>query len=346
LRRREMKNVQLFVVLSFMAVCCTGAASADDASSPLTVAIFDFESKDKGLAPTGALLRDLVEVNLSGNEGLRMVTRSEMEKILEEQKIGLAGITEEAAPKIGRLLGAQAMIVGRVFPVGDRVYATAKIFGTETSRVYAEKASGAIDDVEALAEDLSAKLIAIVQEKGDTLVAKVHLTKDQIGELKEKLGEGPLPRAFVFIQEQTIAVQTIDPAAQTEFQYILLKTGFESVKDKSGVLKTWVEAYQAEGGKQAPPPIEAADVVFVGEGFSELASRNGDLVSFRARVEIEVLDPSTGQVLAADRETFTAVDLSNQVAAKTALQEAAARLAYRVIPESVERWGASRKSGE
>jgi len=43
-------------------------------------------------------------------------------------------------------------------------------------------------------------------------------------------------------------------------------------------------------------------------------------------------------VLATDRETHVAVDLAEQIAAKTALQEGAAKLASRLIPEAVSGW--------
>jgi len=62
--------------------------------------------------------------------------------------------------------------------------------------------------------------------------------------------------------------------------------------------------------------------------------RKGNLVSCRARVEIKVRDKATGQLLAVDRQTSVAVDLSEQIAGKTALQQAAAELAERVIPKA------------
>ena len=60
-----------------------------------------------------------------------------------------------------------------------------------------------------------------------------------------------------------------------------------------------------------------------GEAFSEFAGRHGDLVSVKARVEVKAVDRKTGKVLAVDRQTAVAVDLAEQVAGKTALQEAA-----------------------
>ncbi len=77
----------------------------------------------------------------------------------------------------------------------------------------------------------------------------------------------------------------------------------------------------------------AADVLVTGEGFSEVAGRIGNFVSVRARVEIKAVDRKTGKVLAVDRQTTIAVDLSEQVAGKAALQQAAAALSERILPK-------------
>ena len=58
-------------------------------------------------------------------------------------------------------------------------------------------------------------------------------------------------------------------------------------------------------------------------------------MSVRARVEVKAVDRKTGRVLAADRQTVRAVDLSEQVAGKAALQEAAADIAERLLPKLV-----------
>ena len=104
----------------------------------------------------------------------------------------------------------------------------------------------------------------------------------------------------------------IDPAAETEFGKILTECGFELVDSKSTV----------------EPGFE-----LTGEAFSEFGIRRGNLVSCKARIEIKLRDLSTGAVVANDRQMHVAVDLSEQIAAKTALKNAARDLAYRIVPK-------------
>ena len=76
-----------------------------------------------------------------------------------------------------------------------------------------------------------------------------------------------------------------------------------------------------------------ADVVVIGEGFSQFASRHGNLVSVKARLEVKALDRASGKVLAVDRQTSVAVDLAEHIAGKTALQDAAVSIAERLLPK-------------
>jgi hypothetical protein len=65
--------------------------------------------------------------------------------------------------------------------------------------------------------------------------------------------------------------------------------------------------------------------------------RKGNLVSCKGRVEMKAIDKTTGNVLFIDRQTSVAVDLSEHLAGKTALQDAAAKLTERMLPKLVSK---------
>jgi hypothetical protein len=61
--------------------------------------------------------------------------------------------------------------------------------------------------------------------------------------------------------------------------------------------------------------------------------QKGNLISCKSRLEIKVRDVATGNILVEDRQTNVGVDVAEQTAAKTALENAADELAERLIPK-------------
>jgi hypothetical protein len=82
--------------------------------------------------------------------------------------------------------------------------------------------------------------------------------------------------------------------------------------------------------------IGQSDITLTGEGISETVGRVGDLTAVRARVELKGVHRETGEVLFADRQTVVLVGASEQIAGKSALEEAAAVLAERALPKIAE----------
>jgi hypothetical protein len=283
----------------------------------LTVAVFDFESTDKAIADLGPKVSTLVNANLSADSRIITVERAELEKVLGEQEMGLSGtIQPETAAKVGHLTGAKVLITGRVFMVERDIMMVAKIIGTETSRVYGEV--GRAPDMSAINSTTTAlakKIADTVSQKTETLVAKAETPEDRIEKIRKALKSDKLPAVEVHIAERHFGSHTIDPAAQTEISYILQKSGFAVIDEKSE---------------------QKADVEFIGEALSEFGMRKGNLVSCKGRVELKLRDKASGKILAVDRQTSVAVDLSEQMAAKAALQQAAQDLAERMIPQAVK----------
>ncbi len=305
-----MKLIQTATLAMLLA-----AGLAARAANPeiLTVAVFDFESKDEAVRDLGPKVAALLTATLSAEPQIITVERAELEKILGEQELGLSGtVSAETAAKVGHLTGAKVLVTGRVFKMEKDTVVLAKVIGTETSRVYGDMVTGTgATTIADLSGALSKKIAAIVTEKGDTLVAKVESRDSRMARIKKGIRSGDLPSVSVKIAEQHLGQRVIDPAAETEFGLILKECGFKLVDDKS---------------------TEKADVEITGEAFSAFGMRKGNLVSCKARVELNVHKRTPPQVLAVDRQTSVAVDVAEQTAAKTAVQNAALELAERIIP--------------
>ena len=305
-------------ITKLQVLCCgcllAASISAQTNKTLPSVAIFDFESKEEAVKDLGPKVATLLNAHLSADSNLILVERAELEKALGEQELGLSGtVSSETAAKVGHLTGAKVLITGKVLKADRDLMLVAKVIGTETSRVYGELskglASGSLDDI---VSQLAQKISTTVTAKADTLIAKVPTREDRVEAIKKTLKDVKRPVVSVRIPEQHFGGPVADPAAQTELSLILQQAGFVLADDKSA---------------QKP------DIEITGEAFSAFGVRRGNLTSCKARVELKVQNRADGKIIAVDRETSVAVDIAEQTAAKTALQNAAAELASRLGPK-------------
>src|ERR1051325_8088195 len=264
---------------ALLAVASLGARAA--VPDVLSVAVFDFESKDEAVRNLGPKVATLLNATLSAEPQLIMVERAELEKVLGEHELNLSGnVSADSAVKVGQLTGAKVLVTGRVFKADNELLIVAKIIGTETSRVYGELVKGGDKtSISDLSANLAKKIAADVMQKGDTLVAKVETREELIAKIKKTLGDKPLPSVSVKIGEQHFGQRVIDPAAETELGSILQACGFKLV-----------------GGAST----NRAEVTITGDAFSAYGTRKGNLISCKSRVEVKVLKQN-GDLVAVDR---------------------------------------------
>ena len=304
----KLKFIPILASLLF-----AGALARAATNDVLTVAVFDFESKGEAVRDLGPKVATLINANLSAEPRIITVERAELEKILGEQELGLSGtVSPDTAAKVGNLTGAKVLVTGRVFKAEEELIIVAKVIGTETSRVYGELVKGGANaSISDLSAELAKKIAATVNQRGETLVAKVETRDERVEKIKKQIKSDKLPTVSVKIGERHFGQPVIDPAAETELGRILQECGFKLVDDHS---------------------TNAPEVEITGDAFSAFGLRKGNLISCKARVEIKVRSKN-GDVLAVDRQTSVAVDITEQTAAKTALQNAAAELAERLLPK-------------
>jgi hypothetical protein len=312
---QHMKSLSRTIVTA-LAAClpfCAAQLARAANSELFTVAVFDFESKEEGVKDLGQKVATLINVQLSTDPQLITVERAELEKLLGEQELGLSGtVSADSAAKVGHLTGAKVLVTGRVFKVDKELIVVAKVIGTETSRVYGEMVKGtAADSVTDLSSELAKKIGHTVIEMGSNLVAKVETRAERVARIKKAIGSDKIPSVSVKIGEQHFGQRVSDPAAETELGLVLVECGFKLVNDKSP---------------------ERADVEITGDAFSAYGMRKGNLVSCKARIEVKA-QKRGGDILAVDRQTSVGVDIAEQTAAKTGLENAALDIAERLLPK-------------
>jgi serine/threonine protein kinase/TolB-like protein len=278
-------------------------------------AIFSFEERGAGVSGLGAKVSDLLFAKLAVQPDIYLVDRSDLKKILSELELNISGVVKPGeANKIGQMTGAKILISGSVIQVDKKIYLVAKIVGTETSRVLAASADGKLtDELEPLVMKLADQVNEVVTKETDKLVRKTVAKADRLAALKKNL-KGERPVLWVKIAERHIGAAKIDPAAETEIGRFAKETGFSMIDPEEGLRAK-------------------ADILIVGDAFSETAARHGNLISVKARVELKAIDRRTDQIIAVDRQTALVIDLTENIAGKAAIEEAAAMLAERMLPK-------------
>jgi hypothetical protein len=287
----------------------------------VTVAIMDFESKAPGNPSLGSQIGDILTARLSIYDQFQLVERKKLEELLKEHEMNLSGMVDTSeAVKVGRMLGARIMIFGRAFTVDKDLYFVAKIVGTETSRVKGVIAKGSLEsNLSDIIDQLVDKLVAGLEKWTPQLLPKKERLVNKIARFKHRLEGRKLPTVAVLIPETHINRRVADPAAETEIKHVFQKAGFKVVDIKK------------KGEAIEDPYLKDVDIMVTGEGFSEFGTRIGGLYSCLARLEVQATERTTHEIVASERTTRRAVDLSEAIAGKTALQAAGHELAIKLI---------------
>lgn len=284
---------------------------------PLTVAVLTFDGSGDKLQEKAAEAAALLGAQLSTHADLWCVERAEVDKLLSEHAIKLSGLADpKMVVQAGHIMGARVLVTGRIIASGDGALLVAKVMSTETSRVFGETASAPnIASLEKATAELADKISKLLEKQHAAFEVAVETPEERLARMKKSLGPRPLPSVMISIPERHLPLPVPDPAVETEMKKTLLALGFEVIDAKE--------------------PSKQPDITIKGEAFSETGVRRGQLVSARARVEAQVQRRSDGKVLAADRETSLAVDTSEGIAGKAALENAAAILIERLLEKIV-----------
>jgi TolB-like protein len=106
----------------------------------LSIAVLPFESKGIGEEIGQVDLLDKLITGFVNIKRFKVIERAQLEKILDEQKLGMSGIVDAAtAAEIGKGIGLDAVIVGSVTQAGNSVSIDARLIDTETATIITSK---------------------------------------------------------------------------------------------------------------------------------------------------------------------------------------------------------------
>ena len=131
------------------------------AASKTRVAVIDFEQKafqEFQGKQIGEIVAEWLITSLANTGRFEVVERSQLQKVLKEQQLGISGmINQETAAKVGELLGVKVIVSGSVIQIGNTYDVNARLISVQDgSIIKAERIRGVgLDGVERLMDSLA-----------------------------------------------------------------------------------------------------------------------------------------------------------------------------------------------
>lgn len=158
-----MKNIRSIAILAIIMFC--GVITAESQLKK-RVAVSRFEDRSGGgYNHLGEGISDMLATALVKSGKFIVVERQDLEKVLQEQKLGESGlVTEQSAPKVGKLLGVDLLVIGSISEFGTsqrEIGANVPLFGGSITQ---KNARAAIDI--RLINTTTGEIIAAEKEEG------------------------------------------------------------------------------------------------------------------------------------------------------------------------------------
>jgi curli biogenesis system outer membrane secretion channel CsgG len=134
------------------------------AVAPATVVVWDFEGNaPPGAEQTfwGAALASFMIADLGASQNLRVIDRRHLVKILDEQRLSISGLADDAARlRVGKIIGARNFIFGTYTIIGDEAALTARMVDVETGQILAaDSVSGKPNELPTLSMQLAVNFL-------------------------------------------------------------------------------------------------------------------------------------------------------------------------------------------
>jgi len=153
--------VGLTIYVAILSLRNTAAATSTDKVTSIAVLPLKNLCKDTEIEWLGYGFAESVSTKLSNVSSIQIVERSRLSDALKELKLQASGLVDPAkAGKLGKLVGAQYVILGSFQKIGESLKADARVVSVETSvSNKGVEVSGALKDVFNIESDLALKLM-------------------------------------------------------------------------------------------------------------------------------------------------------------------------------------------
>ncbi len=257
-----MRSQNILLISAF--ILLTAGISLANSNKTISIAIITDKASDLSKSP----LVSLLEVELSQKEGIQLLERAEIDKILDEQKLSAAGLLDRnTAVKIGKLLRADAFLIlsleSRIQDANDliRVRFAETAHGVRLLDYFEEsESSNPKEAIERIIRKIESMLNKITQPDEELIpVGIVDIHRVELGE-KYKMLERTLPTMLsvrLSLEPQIIMLERedlkvlLDEKLRTEsedskfWNSAILIDGY--IKPNNGQLEMYLNLKQPDG---------------------------------------------------------------------------------------------------
>ncbi len=102
------------------------------------IAIMEFPDLHGNVSELGKFIPEELTTRLFLTRRFDVVERSLLNKVLEEQNLGMTGLVDvSSAARVGKMLGVEAIVTGTITDLGQSIRINARVIATETAGVFA-----------------------------------------------------------------------------------------------------------------------------------------------------------------------------------------------------------------
>ena len=131
------------------------------------IAVMEFKSLNPGAKTTnlGSMIAEMFTTEVVNNNSFKIVEREQLNKILGELKIGQSGVLDTTnAQKLGKMLGAGAIITGSVMKLGNSLRIDSRIIEVETGIIVSAERRICKEDLTDISRNIAEMTASLAQK--------------------------------------------------------------------------------------------------------------------------------------------------------------------------------------
>lgn len=130
-----MKSPRVTLILILLLLCPLPVPAAWRSDGTLKVAVMDIASRVEGERIDAITITEMLQARIVEKKAFKIVERSMLNKILEEKKLHMMGLTDAEASSVGAMAGADKIVTGSISKMADRYIVLIKGIDTRTGEV-------------------------------------------------------------------------------------------------------------------------------------------------------------------------------------------------------------------